>query len=280
MCYHFTLVECGEKNLSNILIFDSGVGGLSVFQKIQNQLPTENYVYLFDNEAYPYGELKPERLTERVTLLVGAMVKKANIDMVVIACNSASTVVLPALRQQLSIPVVGVVPAIKPAALLSQKSIGLIATPATVARQYTHDLILKFAPSTPVKLLGSTRLVTMAEEKLRGRPVALEELKQLLNPLIGQIDVAVLGCTHFPLLRDEIQEVLGKDVVLVDSGIAIAKRVAELLKGNSDKKLDSELDKKPFSIYSSAAPWEGAALNKGLHQFGFSLIQTLHLQDV
>lgn len=269
------------KTLANILIFDSGVGGLSVFQEIQTQLPRLNYVYLFDNEAYPYGELKPEILISRVTSLVCAMVERLNIDMVIIACNTASTIVLPSLRQRLTIPVVGVVPAIKPAALISKKSIGLMATPATVDRQYTHDLIEKFSPSIPVRLLGTTRLVTMAEEKLRGKVVDMTELKGILTPLIGQVDVVVLGCTHFPLLRDEIQTVLGLDVILIDSGKAIAKRVRELLKGKIPLSKDEHFSEvqKQYSIYSSAAPWEGAALNDGLQQFGFSPVQTFRLQD-
>ena len=269
------------KTLANILIFDSGVGGLSVFQEIQSQLPMLNYVYLFDNEAYPYGELKPEILISRVTSLVCTIVERLNIDMVVIACNSASTIVLPFLRQQLLIPIVGVVPAIKPAALISKKAIGLIATPATVNRKYTHDLIDEFSPLIPVKLLGTTRLVMMAEEKLRGKRVDMAELKGVLSPLIGQIDVAVLGCTHFPLLHDEIQTVLGLDVTLVDSGLAIAKRVRDLVQGKislSKIKHLGEVQKQHF-IYSSAAPWEGAALNKGLQQFGFSPVQTFRLQD-
>ncbi|OEF26137.1 glutamate racemase [Vibrio rumoiensis 1S-45] len=264
------------KTLANILIFDSGVGGLSVFQKIQNQLPMLNYVYLFDNEAYPYGELKPEILISRVTTLVCSIVKRLNIDMVVIACNTASTIVLPALRDILTVPVVGVVPAIKPAASISQKAIGLIATPATVERQYTHDLIKQYSSSIPVRLLGTTRLVTMAEEKLRGKAVDIEELKGVLGPLIDQIDVAVLGCTHFPLLHNEIQTVFGSDVTLVDSGLAIAKRVEDLLQLNN---IGFQKKQKPYAIYSSATPWEGVALNNGLQQFGFSPVQTFRLQD-
>ncbi|MFA0519979.1 aspartate/glutamate racemase family protein, partial [Vibrio sp. 10N.222.55.E8] len=127
------------------------------------------------------------------------------------------------------IPIVGVVPAIKPASLLANKAVGLIATPATITREYTHDLIKNFSINKRVELLGSTRLVDMAENKLRGEAIDLEELQQILQPMINTIDVAVLGCTHFPLIKTEIQQVLGKDVLLVDSGKAIAKRVQGLL---------------------------------------------------
>lgn len=131
---------------------------------------------------------------------------------------------------------VGVVPAIKPASNLANKAVGLIATPATVTRQYTQELIRDFSQSKPVELLGSTRLVDMAEEKLRGTPVSNQELKAVLSPMIGKVDVAVLGCTHFPLIKEEIQSVLSEQVVLVDSGEAIARRVKELLNLETRKK--------------------------------------------
>lgn len=259
-----------------VLVFDSGVGGLSVYQQLEKKYPQLDYLYLFDNEAYPYGELPEQILIERVVLLVSEMVQQQQVDIVVIACNTASTIVLPHLRQALNVPVVGVVPAIKPAAQLSKQAIGLIATPATVKRPYTHQLISQFSPSTDVKLLGSTRLVTMAEEKLRGQQVDLKELQDILQPLIGQIDVAVLGCTHFPLLKQEIAQVFGGGVSLVDSGLAIANRVGTLLKVDQQETKREKL----HAIYSSAAPWEGAALNIGLAKFGFSPVQPLHLQGV
>ncbi len=167
-----------------VLVFDSGVGGLSVFQEIHRLLPPQlDYLYLFDNQAYPYGELDQAVLISRVNQLVSSLVEEHQVDIVVIACNTASTIVLPSLRENLSIPVVGVVPAIKPASLLASKGgVGLIATPATVTRQYTHELIRDFAQGKPVELVGSTRLVDMAEEKLRGNSVSLDELTNILLP--------------------------------------------------------------------------------------------------
>ncbi len=250
-----------ESSLYKALIFDSGVGGLSVYREIHKRLPQLSYTYLFDNAAYPYGELAQETLLQRVEMLITRLVEQQGFDIVVIACNTASTIVLPSLRAKLSIPVVGVVPAIKPASLLAVKGVGLIATPATITRQYTHDLIRDFSSDKNVELLGSTRLVDIAEEKLRGQPVNMEELAAILHPLRQQIDVAVLGCTHFPLIKQEIQAVLGSEVVLVDSGAAIARRVQDLLhlesgQGRSDK----------HSIFSSAPPWEEDALNEKLKQ--------------
>ncbi|MGD8173920.1 glutamate racemase [Vibrio sp. TRT 21S02] len=256
-----------------VLIFDSGVGGISVYQEIQKLLPQLDYLYIFDNEAYPYGELEHETLIKRVRCLVTKLVAEYQIDLVVIACNTASTIVLPTLRQSLSIPVVGVVPAIKPASNLASKAVGLIATPATVTRQYTKELIRDFAQSKTVEMLGSTRLVDIAEEKLRGMPVSLSELQKILSPLADNIDVAVLGCTHFPLIRDEIQAALGEHVILIDSGEAIARRVQDLLKIDRADKIGGR------EIFSSAPPWEEEALNNKLMALGFNPIRHYPILD-
>jgi len=253
----------------SILIFDSGVGGLSVYKEIKLLLPALNYIYLFDNEAYPYGELPQMTLLTRVEKLIQHMLKLYTIDLVVIACNTASTIVLPSLRQKLSIPVVGVVPAIKPASVIANKAVGLIATPATIKREYTLNLIKEFAIDKPVELLGSTELVDMAENKLRGGKVNINRLEKVLSPLIGKIDVAVLGCTHFPIIKEEISLVLGREVILVDSGEAIAKRVSSLL--NFNEHGGEGVDR----IYSSATPYQEAALNNALVHLGFEVIETL-----
>ncbi|NLS13619.1 glutamate racemase [Vibrio sp. SM6] len=251
---------------ANVLIFDSGVGGLSVYQEICTLLPQVNYFYLFDNEAYPYGELAQEILLGRVIHLVQEAVSRWQIDLVVIACNTASTIVLPQLRECLDIPIVGVVPAIKPAALVAQKGIALIATPATITRPYTQDLIEQFLPNVSIELLGSTRLVDIAEEKLRGLPVNLNELKTILTPIMGCVDVAVLGCTHFPLLKQEIADALSETVTLIDSGSAIARRVVSLL---SPIIKSAQLGERV--IHSTMPPWEADALNRQLNLLGFKL---------
>ncbi|HCG8253923.1 TPA: glutamate racemase [Vibrio parahaemolyticus] len=259
-----------------VLVFDSGVGGLSVFQEIHQLLPHLDYFYLFDNEAYPYGELDQNVLISRVNQLVSALVAEHHIDIVVIACNTASTIVLPPLRDNLLVPVVGVVPAIKPASLLATQGVGLIATPATVTRQYTHELIRDFAQGKPVELLGSTRLVDMAEEKLRGESVPLDELKSILSPLCNKVDVAVLGCTHFPLIKNEIQQVLGSNVVLIDSGEAIARRVKALLSCGELEEKEEGIKR----IFASAPPWQEDALNICLAKLGFNPVQIYRHLDV
>lgn len=250
---------------SNILVFDSGVGGLSVYQEIQALMPNNNYIYLFDNEAYPYGELTEPQLLERVENLVVRIVKDEMIDVVVIACNTASTIVLPLLRRRLTIPVVGVVPAIKPACKIAKKGIGLLATPATVKRKYTQRLIDEFSQFKPVELIGSTALVNMAEKKLRNQAVDLDKLEIILKPFTNKVDVIVLGCTHFPFLHDEIHQVVGKSVVLMDSGKAIAKRVKSVLN-------TQEINRKKthWRVYSSAPLINEGALELVLQTMGFT----------
>lgn len=214
-----------------ILVFDSGIGGLSVLKEIQEILPNERYCYLFDNARLPYGNLAPDVLIAGCVELVTKVAKAIQADIVVIACNTASTLVLPALRAQLSQPVVGVVPAIKPAAEQSKtKHIGLLATPGTVKRDYTHDLIQKFAQNCQVSLLGSSELVLLAEQKIAGLAIEQAKICEILAPFQKvDIDVVVLGCTHFPMIKAEISQCLGEEILLLDSGKAVAKRVKSLL---------------------------------------------------
>ena len=279
-----------------ILFFDSGVGGLSVFADTAKLNSQAAYYYLFDHECFPYGSKSEAFLQERVLNLlerVGAIIHP---DLIVIACNTASTTVLRSLREVLPMPIVGVVPAIKPAAALSLKHrIVLLATPGTVKRQYTEILISKFASDCEVLKLGSEELVYLAEEHVltaalahsqashalshhaktgyepasnaetahepvsnaetgceiasnsaSGSPVPVNEaashlsasmderLRHILAPVLNlpkdkQADVLILGCTHFPWLKKEIQEIVGPEIKLIDSGQAIARRVAYLL---------------------------------------------------
>ncbi|SHO57222.1 Glutamate racemase [Vibrio quintilis] len=246
------------------------MGGLSVYQEIYQLLPQHNYIYLFDNQAYPYGELSSSVLLERVESLIRHIVQSHDIDIVIIACNTASTIVLPSLRSMLSIPVVGVVPAIKPACLIAKYCVGLIATPATVKRDYTSELISNFSSGKEVIRLGTTELVDIAERKMRGEVIEIAEVQNVLQPIVNQIDVAVLGCTHFPLLRQEIQIVLGKNTLLVDSGYAIAKRVKLLLQDGASRHC-----RKPLLMYASAIPDNQVALSRTVRQFGFNQIQQL-----
>lgn len=220
-----------------VLVFDSGVGGLSVAREIQQRLPGLPLVYASDNGFFPYGTKGEIELIARVDLVIRRLLALYPVDMLVIACNTASTLTLPHLRSQLSLPIVGVVPAIKPAAKLSQTGvIGLLATPATVARPYTHELMREYAPHCDVISLGSSELVQIAEQKLRGETIDENAIARIVTELMRHekaplMDVLVLACTHFPLLKEELSLYLPETVQLIDSGEAIARRVEYLLEG-------------------------------------------------
>lgn len=215
-----------------ILFFDSGVGGFSVYREVKQLLPDYHYLYCFDNAFFPYSEKSEEIIIERALKICQTIHKKYTIDIIVIACNTASTVVLPALRENFSIPVVGTVPAIKPAAAISKtKHIGLLATKGTVKREYVNDLIEKYAQDCHIEKIGSTKLAEIAEYKLHGYSVDLIAVKKELEPWtnMSDLDSIILGCTHFPLIRDEIQLCLPQVRYFLDPGEAIAKRVKKLL---------------------------------------------------
>ena len=257
-----------------VLIFDSGVGGLSVYQEIIQVNPNINSYYLFDNACFPYGELEDTFLSNRLTTLLLSFVKKHPVDLIVIACNSASTVALDALRSHLSIPIVGVVPAIKPAAQLTKNAvIGLLATPATIDRHYTENLIEQFAADIQVLKIGSTELVKLAEDKLHGLLVDKKRLHNILAPwlsLQARPDTLVLGCTHFPLLKEEITECFEHQVTLVDSGKAIAHRVSQLLGVQNDTVENNQHLAYYTKPYSSAEKAKLQVLEQQFMGYGFS----------
>jgi len=191
--------------------------------------------YVADNAWLPYGLKSDAELRARVPALLMRMVAQWTPELVVVACNTASTIALDAVRAALSIPVVGVVPPIKPAAALTRTGvIGLLATPATVRRTYTNDLISQFAPDKRVVRFGSSALVEAAERKLRGEPVGDAAITEAMGGLFGapggaEIDVVALACTHFPLLAQELGRAAPRACVWLDSGEAIARRVANVL---------------------------------------------------
>ena len=223
------------QNSHNILVFDSGIGGLSIVNHLREKLPEVAIQYLADNALFPYGELSDDILTPRVVELITTSCKRWRIDIVVIACNSASTLALPALRKKLSIPVVGVVPAIKPAAQCSpNKVIGLLATNGTVGRAYTDELIADYARDCEIIRVGSSTLVALIEDKMRGKEIPQKTYTEILKPLrehIGwdALDTVVLACTHFPLAKQQLCAAAPEVSHWIDSGEAIARRVQSLL---------------------------------------------------
>lgn len=221
--------------MKRVLVFDSGVGGLSVFDAIAASGHALELDYVADNAWLPYGLKSDAELRARVPALLMRMAAQWAPELVVVACNTASTIALDAVRAALSIPVVGVVPPIKPAAALTRTGvIGLLATPATVRRAYTNDLIAQFAPDKRVVRFGSSALVEAAERKLRGEPVGEAAITEAMEGLFGapggaEIDVVALACTHFPLLAQELAAAAPRPCVWLDSGEAIARRVANVL---------------------------------------------------
>ena len=217
-----------------LLVFDSGLGGLSVCREIIAVSPNLQMHYLSDNAAFPYGGKTQQAVTERALEVIEAALETIQADMLVVACNTASTAVLPTLREHLNIPVVGVVPAIKTAAALTRSgTIGLLATPGTVAREYTKTLITEHAANTQVISVGSSALVEIIEAHIHGVNLDIEAVDEVLREFDEQaggekIDSIVLGCTHFPLIKDVFIE-LRQDWQWIDSGAAIAARVCSLL---------------------------------------------------
>ena len=220
-----------------VLVFDSGVGGLSVLAAVRARAPGCEFLFACDNAAFPYGTKDEAELVERVDRVLHRLVRHEQPDVLVVACNTASTVALPRLRARLPHPVVGVVPAIKPAAALSAtRVIGLLGTPGTVNRAYTRQLIADFAADCEVIPVGSARLVEIAEQALRGTAPDLGEVRAILEPLFAHpaLDTLVLACTHFPLLADVLAAAAPRPVQWVDSGDAIARRVLTLVPGPTD----------------------------------------------
>ncbi len=220
---------------AHILVFDSGLGGLSIVEAIYKQINNINVSYLADNDVFPYGLLDEADLVERVLTLVKTADQDLLPDLIIIACNTASTLVLDTLRRYIKTPIIGVVPAIKPAATITKTNhIGLLATPGTIKREYTDVLINQFAQHKTVHKLGSSELVLLAESAQSQNTDITKQLRIILHPwlstaIIGQIDVIVLACTHFPLLKNDLKKVLPSNIQLIDSGNAIARRTQQLL---------------------------------------------------
>ena len=261
-----------------IAVFDSGVGGLSLLPNLRRLMPDADFVYCCDNAFHPYGLLAPEILCERVTTLSQKLYERFQPDLLIIACNTASTIVLTQLRSLLTIPVVGMVPAIKPAAQLTKTGhIGLLATEATVKRPYTDQLIRDFAPNCTVVRKGSQQLVAIAEAKLRGAKVEMSRIKDEISIFFANdlIDVVVLGCSHFSHLISEFTSLSPRPMIWLDSSEAVATRAYQLL-SSSGKRQRSTKDPETIITYTTDdenfSPSVQRRWTEQLHITGFSLI--------
>jgi len=220
--------------MTRIIVFDSGIGSLPIANSIRNYLPKADLWLIADNGFFPYGEKSDAELKQRIVQVLKSAVSKVKPDCIVIACNTASTIALDEVREVFKLPVIGVVPAIKPAAEATKSAvIGLIATPATINREYTDQLINDYAPECKVLRVGSTELVQMAERFIRNEPIDEEALKSVLIPFkiaakSESLDQLVLGCTHFPLLKAQIQQIL-PNIDVIDSSDAIGKQTERII---------------------------------------------------
>jgi glutamate racemase len=255
---------------STILVFDSGFGGLSVLKEIVRARPDADYVYVADNAAFPYGNLNEDQLVGRVLELFERLIAEYMPDLAVIACNTASTVVLPHLRGSFSLPFVGTVPAIKPAASASKsRLISVLGTPGTVTREYTHDLIAQFAEGCDVTLIGARGLAAIAEAKLRGEQVSEQDILVEIKPAYVEkdgkrTDQIVLACTHYPLLLDELHKLSPWPVNFVDPAPAIARRVVALIGPPAGEEEGSKI-----GVFTGAVP-QGLDERKMLEQFNLT----------
>ncbi len=260
-----------------ILIFDSGVGGLSVLAEIRKALPNAPIVYAADSAGFPYGTKSEEDLAQRVPVLLARLRDLFNPRLVVIACNTASTIALDHARANLDIPVVGTVPAIKPAAEQSRsRVIGVLGTEATVRQPYVDDLAGKFAGDCTLVRHGSPELVELAERKIAGEPISIDDVAAALAPMRAApgaeaIDTLVLSCTHFPLLAAEIAAAW-PGVRQVDGSAGIALRVAYLTRGQQWPRIA------PTGIgVFTAQPRPGLA--RALRRYGLGEIQVVEMPE-
>jgi glutamate racemase len=220
--------------VETIVVFDSGLGGLTVYREIAAVRPNANFVYVADDAAFPYGGMDEQKLIGRVVGLMGELIATHRPDLVVVACNTASTIALPALRKNFSVPFVGTVPAIKPACAGSiTKRVSVLGTEATVAREYTRALIRDYAGDCQVTLVGSRNLASYAEAELAGAPVDDAAVSAEIAPCFcdgtARTDTVVLACTHYPLIIERLHRLAPWPVNFIDPAPAIARRVVDLL---------------------------------------------------
>jgi glutamate racemase len=254
-----------------ILVFDSGLGGMTVLREIVAARGDAHYVYVADDAFFPYGHHSEDEIIARVVPLIGELISAHAPDLVVIACNTASTLVMSYLRQAYKIPFVGTVPAIKPACAQSKtKRVSVLGTKGTVKREYTKALIRDFGQGCDVTLVGSPELAALAEAALNGGQVSDDDVAAELAPCFvgdamdatARTDTVVLACTHYPLILDRFKRLAPWDVAWIDPAPAIARRVCDLLgpAGRAADDSGAELiftSNRPHSLSRALTPYFG-----------------------
>lgn len=239
-----------------ILVFDSGIGGLTVLRELRTVMPDRPFVYVADDAGFPYGDWEEAALVARISNLFESLLGTYRPRLAVIACNTASTLVMPELRSRFDIPFVGTVPAIKPAAERTKSSlVSVLATPGTVRRDYTRGLIARFARRCEVHLVGSKRLAAMAEAHIRGGGIDVEEVRGEIADCFqersgARTDIVVLACTHYPFLANVFRKLAPWPVDWLDPAEAIARQALKLLPAAAAN-ASSGFDR---AIFTSGAP--------------------------
>ncbi len=260
--------------MTRALVFDSGVGGLTIAAELRKAAPEWIVDYAADSGFFPYGVKTDEELRARLPSLCAALVDMAKPDVLVIACNTASTLSLADIRERVTVPVVGTVPAIKPAAEQTKTGvIGILATPGTVRRAYLDDLERQFASGVRVIRRGTAGLVDMAERAVRGQPIEQEQVTYAVKPMFDppygpRIDIVVLACTHFPLIRDAIAAACPPGVRLIDTGEAVARQAIRVAPQTSRPPGDAV-------AYVTGGAANRAAMQPALARFGFHTIEVI-----
>jgi len=259
-----------------LLVFDSGVGGLSVLKEIRKALPRAPIVYAADSAGFPYGTRSTAEIEARVPALLARLAERYDPALIVIACNTASTIALDPVRAALHVPIVGTVPAIKPAAALSKtRTIGVLGTDATIVQPYVDRLAHEFASDCTVLRHGSAELVDLAEAKLRGEASDPAAYARILDGLLSRpggerIDTVVLACTHFPLVEAELAAAAARPMVFVDGAAGIARRTAWLMRDRDWPELPGE----GIAVFTGPAG-QAEAYRRGLAGYGLSRIESL-----
>lgn len=259
-----------------LLIFDSGVGGLSVLRPIRALLPNAPIVYVADSAGYPYGTKTAAEIETRVPTLLSELANRFDPELIVIACNTASTIALDPVRAALNLPIVGTVPAIKPAAERSKnRVVGVLGTEATVRQPYVDRLSREFASDCLVLRHGSAELVELAEAKLRGEDTAPAAYRAVLDGLLTQpdgerMDMVVLACTHFPLVQEELEAAAPRPLGFVDGSEGIARRTAWLTRNH----VWPDEPSPGIAVFTSKRP-EHEAYRSGFGAFGLTLVEGL-----
>ena len=251
---------------ATVLVLDSGIGGLGVLRHLRDRITAARFVYVADNAAFPYGERREPELQVHLVTLMAQLIEALAPDIVVIACNTASTLVLDPLRQRFDTAFVGTVPAVKPAAARSRSGlVSVLATPATVRRDYTGELIDRFGRDCAFTLIGSRRLARLAEARMAGERVDRAAVRAEILPCFvkekgRRTDVVVLACTHFPFLLDEFERLAPWPVEWVDPAAAIARHAADVVRERCGGKRDGGWPARDLALFTGGVPSGRAGL--------------------